>query len=77
MSATKLVIYHGGSWVGNCYEGGMTKWVNVPRGLSYGVLVKLVQDVAKVDAASQSSDTDNIDDNSIPDVDRVSHDDED
>ncbi|KAK2644290.1 hypothetical protein Ddye_019485 [Dipteronia dyeriana] len=51
MSATKLVIYHGGSWVGNCYEGGMIKWVNVHRDLSCDALVKLVQDVAKVDAA--------------------------
>ncbi|KAK2658125.1 hypothetical protein Ddye_011177, partial [Dipteronia dyeriana] len=37
--------------VDNCYEGGMIKWVNVRRGLSYDALVKLVQDVAKVDAA--------------------------
>ncbi|KAK2661382.1 hypothetical protein Ddye_007915 [Dipteronia dyeriana] len=51
IGATKLVIYHSGSWVGNCYEGGMTKWVNVPRGLSYDALVKLVQDVVKVDTA--------------------------
>ncbi|KAK2655368.1 hypothetical protein Ddye_008420 [Dipteronia dyeriana] len=51
MDATKLVIHHGGSWVGNCYEGGMTKWVNVLKGVSYDVLVKLVQDVAKVDVA--------------------------
>ncbi|KAK2659084.1 hypothetical protein Ddye_005617 [Dipteronia dyeriana] len=29
----------------------MTKWVNVPRGVSYDALVKLVQDVAKVDVA--------------------------
>ncbi|KAK3229262.1 hypothetical protein Dsin_001143 [Dipteronia sinensis] len=151
MGATKLVIYHGGTWVGNCYDGCMTKWVHIPRGLSYDALVKLVQDVAKVDAAtynlelcsltytnsgttrpriendndvsyimdedkllpevfvtvsakvatdlcgsipilypivcndeiiddqenSQSSDTDNRDDSSIPDVDRGSHEDED
>ncbi|TXG51801.1 hypothetical protein EZV62_024325 [Acer yangbiense] len=51
MDTKRLVIYHGGSWVGNCYEGGLTKWVNVPRGLTYDALVKLVQDVAKVDAA--------------------------
>ncbi|KAK2656973.1 hypothetical protein Ddye_010025 [Dipteronia dyeriana] len=49
MDATKLVIHHGGSWAGNCYEGGMTKWVNVLRGVNYDALVKLVQDVAKVD----------------------------
>ncbi|TXG60711.1 hypothetical protein EZV62_015284 [Acer yangbiense] len=47
----RLVIYHGGSWVGNSYEGGLTKWVHVPRGLTYDALVKLVQDVAKVDTA--------------------------
>ncbi|TXG73466.1 hypothetical protein EZV62_002045 [Acer yangbiense] len=47
----RLVIYHGGSWVGNSYEGGLTKWVHVPRGLTYDALVKLVQDVAKIDAA--------------------------
>ncbi|KAK2645552.1 hypothetical protein Ddye_020747 [Dipteronia dyeriana] len=51
MDETKLVIHHGGSWVGNCYEGGMTKWVNVPRCVSYDGLVKLVEDVAKVDVA--------------------------
>ncbi|TXG72610.1 hypothetical protein EZV62_001189 [Acer yangbiense] len=51
MDAKRLVIYHGGSWVGNCYEGGLTKWVHVPRGLTYDALVKLVQDVAKVDVA--------------------------
>ncbi|KAK2642171.1 hypothetical protein Ddye_023934 [Dipteronia dyeriana] len=51
MDATKLVIYHGGSWVGNCYEGGMTKLVNVPICVSYDALVKLVEDVAKVDVA--------------------------
>ncbi|KAK3198554.1 hypothetical protein Dsin_021969 [Dipteronia sinensis] len=50
MGAKKLVIHHGGSWVANCYEGGMTKWVYVPIGLTYDDLVKLVQDVAKVDA---------------------------
>ncbi|KAK2648609.1 hypothetical protein Ddye_016098 [Dipteronia dyeriana] len=51
MDATKLVIHHSRSWVGNCYEGGMTKWVNVPRCVSYDGLVKLVEDVAKVDVA--------------------------
>ncbi|KAK2658167.1 hypothetical protein Ddye_004700 [Dipteronia dyeriana] len=51
MDETKLAIHHGGSWVGNCYEGGMTKWVNVPRCVSYDGLVKLVEDVAKVDVA--------------------------
>ncbi|KAK2654176.1 hypothetical protein Ddye_014032 [Dipteronia dyeriana] len=51
MDETKLVIYHGGSWIGNCYEGGMTKWVNVPRCVSYEGLVKLVEDVVKVDVA--------------------------
>ncbi|KAK3221585.1 hypothetical protein Dsin_008610 [Dipteronia sinensis] len=50
MGAKKLVIHHGGSWAANCYEGGMTKWVHVPIGLTYDDLVKLVQDVAKVDA---------------------------
>ncbi|KAK3225677.1 hypothetical protein Dsin_005539 [Dipteronia sinensis] len=49
MGAKKLVIYHSGSWVANCYEGGMTKRVHVPIGLTYDGLVKLVQDVAKVD----------------------------
>ncbi|KAK2642683.1 hypothetical protein Ddye_024446 [Dipteronia dyeriana] len=49
MDATKLVIHHGGSWVSNCYEGGMKKWVTVPRCVSYDGLVKLVEDVAKVD----------------------------
>ncbi|KAK3188837.1 hypothetical protein Dsin_028398 [Dipteronia sinensis] len=48
--AKKLVIHHGGSWAANCYEGGMTKWVHVSIGLTYDDLVKLVQDVAKVDA---------------------------
>ncbi|TXG53639.1 hypothetical protein EZV62_018895 [Acer yangbiense] len=52
MDTKRLVIYHGGSWVGNSYEGGLTKWVHVPRGLTYDALVKLVQDVAKVDVAS-------------------------
>ena len=51
MDTKRLVDYHGGSWVGNSYEGGLTKWVHVPRGLTYDALVKLVQDVAKVDAA--------------------------
>ena len=51
MDTKRLVIYHGGSWVGNSYEGGLTKWVHVPRCLTYDALVKLVQDVAKVDAA--------------------------
>ncbi|TXG54110.1 hypothetical protein EZV62_019366 [Acer yangbiense] len=51
MDTKRLVIYHGGSWVGNSYEGGLTKWVHVPRGLTYDALVKLVQDVAKVDTA--------------------------
>ena len=51
MDTKRLVIYHGGSWVGNCYEGGLTKWVHVPRGLTYDASVKLVQDVAKVNAA--------------------------
>ncbi|KAK2642204.1 hypothetical protein Ddye_023967 [Dipteronia dyeriana] len=51
MDAIKLVIHHGGSWVGNCYEGGIIKWVNVPRGVSYEALVNLVEDVAKVDVA--------------------------
>ncbi|KAK2633754.1 hypothetical protein Ddye_028546 [Dipteronia dyeriana] len=51
MDARKLVIHHDGSCVGNCYEGGMTNWVNVLRGVSYYALVKLVDDVAKVDAA--------------------------
>ncbi|KAK3189651.1 hypothetical protein Dsin_029212 [Dipteronia sinensis] len=50
MGAKKLVIHHGGSWVANCYEVGMRKWVHVPIGLTYDGLVKLVQDVAKVDA---------------------------
>ncbi|TXG73546.1 hypothetical protein EZV62_002125 [Acer yangbiense] len=51
MDTKRLVIYHGGSWVGNCYEGGLTKLVHVPRCLTYEALVKLVQDVAKLDAA--------------------------
>ncbi|TXG53206.1 hypothetical protein EZV62_022375 [Acer yangbiense] len=51
MDTKRLVIYHGGSWVGNCYEGGLTKLVHVPRGLTYDALVKLIQDVAKVDVA--------------------------
>ncbi|KAK2642670.1 hypothetical protein Ddye_024433 [Dipteronia dyeriana] len=51
MDEMKLVIHHGGSWVGNCYEGGMTKWVNVPRCVSYDGLVKLVENVVKVDVA--------------------------
>ncbi|TXG64138.1 hypothetical protein EZV62_011132 [Acer yangbiense] len=51
MDTKRLVIYHGGSLVGNCYKGGLTKWVHVPRGLTYDALVKLVQDVTKVDAA--------------------------
>ena len=51
MDTKRLVIYHDGSWVGNCYEGVLTKLVHVPRGLTYDALVKLVQDVAKVDAA--------------------------
>ncbi|KAK3182782.1 hypothetical protein Dsin_030068 [Dipteronia sinensis] len=50
IGAKKLVIYHGGNWVANCYEGGMIKWVHVPIGLTYDGLVKLVQDIAKVDA---------------------------
>ncbi|KAK2652620.1 hypothetical protein Ddye_012476 [Dipteronia dyeriana] len=37
--------------MGNCYEGGMTKWVNVPICVSYDGLVKLVEDVVKVDVA--------------------------
>ncbi|KAK3229738.1 hypothetical protein Dsin_001619 [Dipteronia sinensis] len=49
MGAKKLVIHHGGSWAANCYEGGMTKWVHVPISLTYDDLVKLVQDVAKVE----------------------------
>ncbi|KAK3185021.1 hypothetical protein Dsin_032307 [Dipteronia sinensis] len=49
MGAKKLVIHHGGSWAANCYEGGMTKWVHVLIGLTYDDLVKLVQDVAKVE----------------------------
>ncbi|KAK2656421.1 hypothetical protein Ddye_009473 [Dipteronia dyeriana] len=85
----------------------MTKSVNVRRCVSYDALVKLVQDVVKVDAARynlqlcslaitisgtahpriendndiymsvENEVTDNIDDNSIPNVDRGSHDDED
>ncbi|KAK0573089.1 hypothetical protein LWI29_002847 [Acer saccharum] len=51
MDTKRLVIYYGGSWVDNSYEGGLTKWVHVLRGLTYDALVKLVQDVAKVDAA--------------------------
>ncbi|TXG67289.1 hypothetical protein EZV62_008564 [Acer yangbiense] len=51
MDTKRLVIYHGGSWVGNCYEGGLTKLVHVPRCLTYDALVKLVQDVTKLDAA--------------------------
>ncbi|TXG68214.1 hypothetical protein EZV62_003149 [Acer yangbiense] len=51
MDTKRLVIYHGGSWVGNSYEGGLTKWVHIPRGLTYDALVKLVQNVAKIDAA--------------------------
>ncbi|TXG66573.1 hypothetical protein EZV62_007848 [Acer yangbiense] len=51
MDTKRLVIYHGASWVGNCYEGGLTKLVHVPRCLTYDALVKLVQDVAKLDAA--------------------------
>ncbi|KAK2645733.1 hypothetical protein Ddye_020928 [Dipteronia dyeriana] len=51
MDETKLIIHHGGSWVGNCYESGMTKWVNVPKCVNYDGLVKLVEDVAKVDVA--------------------------
>ncbi|KAK3204951.1 hypothetical protein Dsin_018997 [Dipteronia sinensis] len=50
MGVKKLVIHHGGSWAANCYEGGMTKWVHVPIGLTYDDFVKLVQDAAKVDA---------------------------
>ncbi|KAK2656718.1 hypothetical protein Ddye_009770 [Dipteronia dyeriana] len=34
--------------MGNCYEGCMTKWVNVLRCVSYDGLVKLVEDVVKV-----------------------------
>ena len=49
MDTKRLVIYHGGSWVGNSYEGGLTKWVHVPRGLTYDALVKLVQNVAKIE----------------------------
>ncbi|TXG51373.1 hypothetical protein EZV62_023897 [Acer yangbiense] len=51
MDTKRLVIYHGGSWVGNYYEGGLTKLVYIPRYLIYDALVKLVQDVAKLDAA--------------------------
>ncbi|KAK2648993.1 hypothetical protein Ddye_016482 [Dipteronia dyeriana] len=51
MGARKLVIHHGGSWVDNCYNGGMTKWVNVRISVSYDSLVKFVQDVVKVDIA--------------------------
>ncbi|TXG67205.1 hypothetical protein EZV62_008480 [Acer yangbiense] len=51
MDTKRLVIYHGGRWVGNSYEGGLTKWIYIPRGLTYYALVKLVQDVTKVDAA--------------------------
>ncbi|TXG53041.1 hypothetical protein EZV62_022210 [Acer yangbiense] len=51
MDTKRLVIYHGGSWVGNRYEGGLIKLVHVPRCLTYDALVKLVQDVAKLDAA--------------------------
>ncbi|KAK2648781.1 hypothetical protein Ddye_016270 [Dipteronia dyeriana] len=51
MDEMKLVIHHGGSWMSNCYEGGMIKWVNVPRCVSYDGLVKLVEDVVKVDVA--------------------------
>ena len=45
MDTKRLIIYHDGSWVGNCYEGGLTKWIHVHRGLTYDALVKLVQDV--------------------------------
>ncbi|KAK0598680.1 hypothetical protein LWI29_036963 [Acer saccharum] len=51
MDETRLIISHGGSWVGNYYDGGETEWALVPRGLTHNALVKAVQDVVNVDVA--------------------------